>query len=525
MDIICALTGKHFSSVEDARYCAKHCQQCHDRKQEELHWIPTKNIPQFSPAKGTKLSPRDWEELTKLIRQQEEIAVPRTNKVFAPSKFVGKSKMQSINRPANRNGSDTPKWMLALLLIFGTSIIGLGISNYVNTYTPLYTLLCFSLTYSAEKWASNTTRRHKQIGILYKLFLNLLLLSLLSYTILLCAKLFSQQHNYNPLVDSLVFLAEFILFIWIWRVVSRNSWRFPSMKLTVFSLICLLIVFAYAGVEPASSYKNKFIGKLSEQASPKPEENKLSKDTAVVTPNIKIVVPVAPTPNIRVITPTPVPIPVLALDETKFNSKTGQYQNYYLGLVKGNEGFYITGTDCYGEFIVLINNKNAKDPTYIELLNFLKQDNTDKFPYKLTFLVSGFFYPPAEDKIDLIFLKEVIDETLEPKEPSVCADFAERLHNNAEKAGIKAGYVSLDMDDGIGHACNMFKTTDRGIIYIDVTGSTWGGPIDSDCIVDIQIGRQYNPKFIFPSGGWSVVNGVMGIVTDIVVTWDGEWRK
>jgi hypothetical protein len=133
-------------------------------------------------------------------------------------------------------------------------------------------------------------------------------------------------------------------------------------------------------------------------------------------------------------------------------------------------------------------------------------------------------------------IKEIIDGNLQPGAPKVCADFAERLHNNAEMAGIRCGYVSLDMTGytdpsnmGIapdsGHACNVFEATDRGLIYIDCTGiSDDYGPLNHDRIVDIQIGQQYNPDFLFPSDGWYIPSGQMGVVTDMYITWDGDWR-
>jgi len=52
-----------------------------------------------------------------------------------------------------------------------------------------------------------------------------------------------------------------------------------------------------------------------------------------------------------------------------------------------------------------------------------------------------------------------------------CVDFAEQVHNNAERAGIKSALVLIGFEDNeIGHALNAFKTTDRGLVYIDCTG-------------------------------------------------------
>jgi len=86
-------------------------------------------------------------------------------------------------------------------------------------------------------------------------------LCLLGLTIWSGIKLFSRQYFISPLVGSLVFLAELVLFIWMWRIVSKNSWRWPSMKLTVFLLICMALVFTFAGVPPLSTYKDTLITK------------------------------------------------------------------------------------------------------------------------------------------------------------------------------------------------------------------------------------------------------------------------
>ncbi|RLG00919.1 MAG: hypothetical protein DRN49_02320 [Thaumarchaeota archaeon] len=202
--------------------------------------------------------------------------------------------------------------------------------------------------------------------------------------------------------------------------------------------------------------------------------------------------------------------------------QTGEYKNFYLGLV--HDGAILAGSGCYGEFIVLINNKDAKNPTYSELLRFLEGDITDGFPYQYTIPVVGFYSPPAEDKIDLEFLKDIINGIDAPNPPEICADFAERLHNNSELEGIRCGYVSLELD-GIRHACNAFETTDKGLIYIDDTGFLGGcGPDNNDTIVDIHIGEQYNPAFLFPSGGWHIPENSMGVVESVVIVWEGKWR-
>jgi hypothetical protein len=52
---------------------------------------------------------------------------------------------------------------------------------------------------------------------------------------------------------------------------------------------------------------------------------------------------------------------------------------YSIGLVMGEGHLYYI--DSYGQPIVLIENKNALDPTYEELVSFLNADITDRYPY------------------------------------------------------------------------------------------------------------------------------------------------
>jgi len=96
-------------------------------------------------------------------------------------------------------------------------------------------------------------------------------------------------------------------------------------------------------------------------------------------------------------------------------------------------------SNSLGTGIKLINNPQAHDPTWQELMNFLSLDSTDERSYL------GSIY--------------------------VCGSFAEDVHNNAEAAGLRAAWVGIDfVDGGDGHALNAFMTTDNGLVFIDCTG-------------------------------------------------------
>jgi len=93
-------------------------------------------------------------------------------------------------------------------------------------------------------------------------------------------------------------------------------------------------------------------------------------------------------------------------------------------------------TGIFGLHVVLSRNTTAHNPTWSELIDFITKDETDSQMYGIV----------------------------------LCGGFAEQVYNNAEKAGIKATFVVINFQEGIGHALNAFNTTDRGLVYIDCTG-------------------------------------------------------
>jgi hypothetical protein len=125
---------------------------------------------------------------------------------------------------------------------------------------------------------------------------------------------------------------------------------------------------------------------------------------------------------------------------------------------------YAAGGD--GHKIELFDNPEAKDPTWEELLAFLEADTTDECLYTSVFK---------------------------------CGDYAEIVHNNAEAAGIRAGFavVYLKEWDEL-HGINAFNTVDKGLVYIDCTGPDWEPYCSADKIVDVVAGCEYAPELIFP---------------------------
>lgn len=137
-----------------------------------------------------------------------------------------------------------------------------------------------------------------------------------------------------------------------------------------------------------------------------------------------------------------------------------------------------------GEPIELFNNPSSRNPTYAELIAFIRTDDTDA--------------------------KRYLERRIGGWQPFVCADFAEAVHNNAEGAGIRAAWVSIDLaGEEVGHALNAFETTDKGLAYIDCTGAALmqqgvqrlqalleGSPpppipTSRDALAYVEVGKEY----------------------------------
>lgn len=141
------------------------------------------------------------------------------------------------------------------------------------------------------------------------------------------------------------------------------------------------------------------------------------------------------------------PIPPILVDEKEedFFYETDaieviDYGNYEIKTLN----YEIKGS---GSPVKLFNYKNATDPSWEELIDFLEEDSTDRQPY-------------IEDLFD-------------------CTDFAEMLHNNAEAVHIKGAWVGIYyVGEEYGHALNAFNTKDKGLVYVDCTGVGFFKDID-----------------------------------------------
>ncbi len=140
---------------------------------------------------------------------------------------------------------------------------------------------------------------------------------------------------------------------------------------------------------------------------------------------------------------------------------------------------YVNHKSPDGSPIILSNNPNAVDPTYEELITFLKNNQASQTEYDL--------HP---------FLR------------------AQKLHDKAEEVGYMCAWVSVSLEEGEEKVCNAFNTADRGIVFVD--HSNWNGVESWSSLVDVNIGEQYVPRNMLHG---SVRYNPVGIVKNYEIYW------
>jgi len=152
--------------------------------------------------------------------------------------------------------------------------------------------------------------------------------------------------------------------------------------------------------------------------------------------------------------------------------------------------YYNGGYDQGLKKINLYNNPCARNPTFSQLISFLKKDKTDLMLY--------------------------VDNSF------VCADFAEKLHNNAEHQGLRCGYARVYCTDGSTHTCNAWNTADKGLVFTDSTGIDYHSQDPSidcnDSIAVIHHNQVYECYSIIDKSR-EFVFGDIGEVQRVLVFW------
>ena len=119
-----------------------------------------------------------------------------------------------------------------------------------------------------------------------------------------------------------------------------------------------------------------------------------------------------------------------------------------------------------------------RDPSYQEMKDFLKQDETSEQEYL--------------------------------RDEYICVDFAANVKANAAMEGVRCAYVVIEYLGTTGHAIVAFDTTDRGLVYIEP---------QFDWDVEPEIGRRYYQCVIPPPGQHMVEPDYDDTIARIIVIW------
>gem|GEM_PF-3542783 len=97
---------------------------------------------------------------------------------------------------------------------------------------------------------------------LIKLCLNLAILTGLGFLIRYGYLLFV-EHSEEALKGSIVLIVGIAAWVFVIKLSQSRQYRWvkPSFKLTTFSVVAILLIFAFAGVQPMSIFKNKLVNK------------------------------------------------------------------------------------------------------------------------------------------------------------------------------------------------------------------------------------------------------------------------
>ena len=120
-------------------------------------------------------------------------------------------------------------------------------------------------------------------------------------------------------------------------------------------------------------------------------------------------------------------------DEGYTSGRTDGYdEGYTSGRADGYDEGYEVGVEAGSG-----HGYTLRNPTYKEVIAFLREDKTDRNEY-------------IEDTYGVY----------------VCSHFARDVGNNAEEAGLRCAFIELRYLDG-GHAIIAFNTVDDGLIYFE----------------------------------------------------------
>lgn len=147
----------------------------------------------------------------------------------------------------------------------------------------------------------------------------------------------------------------------------------------------------------------------------------------------------------------------LELEQKEIEIQKVWSENQELQLKISKINLEIESMTAFVKNLTTYERAELKNISWDELKGFLRLDKTNELVYN-------------EDRFD-------------------CTGFALKLYENARLLGIKSGFVEVEFEnESYGHILNAFQT-DKGIIFIDVTGNENG--TGTDKVAYIQIGKAY----------------------------------
>ncbi len=149
--------------------------------------------------------------------------------------------------------------VLSLSIVAAFCLFGLALNILTQTLIPLPLLAISAIIFSIEKWYRRATTRFEFAGKIYKLFLNIAVLGLVSLIIWSGLAAFNGELTDSTVGDGLLLFVEIIALIFSWTILSNNNWRRPRLRSTVALAVVAMVIVAFAGVEPLASYKDKSI--------------------------------------------------------------------------------------------------------------------------------------------------------------------------------------------------------------------------------------------------------------------------
>ena len=102
-----------------------------------------------------------------------------------------------------------------------------------------------------------------------KLGINVAVLFLFGVLVWVGYRLFTRSFGIDPIIGVVIFIACAAGWILLIRLTQSRKYRWvrPSLQLTAFCVIAIVLVLSFAGVQPLSDYKDRVISEISARLS------------------------------------------------------------------------------------------------------------------------------------------------------------------------------------------------------------------------------------------------------------------